>query len=290
MTSQTLLNPTDADLGVAVEENLFAFFRAMSGLPGSELVETPELSYHHAFPTNPMFKGVWATRLPSERLDDAIEETIAWFDEREAPFLFWWTGPTTRPPELRERLAARGLISMEEQAGALVPGLKAHAQGAPAMAADLHEVNEEVLRQAPDGFSIEEVRDEAALADFKRVLLGSYGMPEFAAQAWVDATSTYGLGRTPWRLYVGRLDGQAVATNLVFDGGGVASVYAIGTLPEVRGKGIGGAITLGPLLEARDEGYRHAVLFSSAMGVHAYERIGFRLLDAWIDRYMWRKA
>jgi predicted GNAT family acetyltransferase len=70
----------------------------------------------------------------------------------------------------------------------------------------------------------------------------------------------------------------------------VASVYAIGTVPEVRGKGIGGAVTLGPLLEAREEGYRHAVLFSSAMGVSAYQRIGFRLLDAWINRYLWRGA
>ena len=61
-------------------------------------------------------------------------------------------------------------------------------------------------------------------------------------------------------------------------------------MPAARGRGIGGAITLRPLLDARDEGYRHAVLFSSAMGVHAYERIGFRLLDGWIDRFLWRPA
>jgi GNAT superfamily N-acetyltransferase len=288
VTNQALLNPTDAELGAAVEENLFALFRAVSALRGSELVETPELSYHHAFPTNPMFKGVRGTRLPSDRLDAAIDERLAWFEQREAPFLFWWTGPSSSPAELGERLAARGLVSMEEQA--LVPGLRASANGAPGMAADLDAVNDDALEQVPDGFAIDEVRDEAALFDFKRVLLASYGMPEYAAQAWVDATLAFGIGRTPWRLYLGRLGAEPVATNLVLNGGGVASVYAIGTVPEVRGKGIGGAITLGPLLEAREEGYRHAVLFSSAMGVSAYQRIGFRLLDAWINRYLWRGA
>jgi GNAT superfamily N-acetyltransferase len=105
----------------------------------------------------------------------------------------------------------------------------------------------------------------------------------------VDATLTLGIGQTGWRLYLGRLDGEPVATTMLFVGGGVASVYAVGTVPAARGKGIGGAITLAPLLETREEGLRHAVLFSTELGVHAYERIGFRLLPAWIDRYLWRR-
>jgi hypothetical protein len=30
------------------------------------------------------------------------------------------------------------------------------------------------------------------------------------------------------------------------------------------------------------------VLFSTEMGVHAYERIGFRRIEARIHRYLWR--
>lgn len=283
-----LLQADDGELARAVEENLHDLFRAMCALSGAELVERPDLCCHHAPPTNPMFKGVWGTRLGADAVEAAIDERIAWFRERGAPFFFWWTGPSTEPADLGERLAARGLIGMEEQARELAPGLKAAASGSPAMAADLRAMNEEALRLVPAGFAIEEVRDEVALEEFKRVFVESYEIPEFAAQAWVNATLTLGLGRTPWRLYVGRLDGEAVATTMLFNGGGVASVYAVATVPAARGRGIGGAITLAPLLEARDEGYRHAVLFSSAMGVHAYERIGFRLLDGWIDRYLWR--
>lgn len=284
---EVLLNPTDAELGVAVEENLFALFRAMATLLGGELVEDGGLSLHCAFPTNPMFKGAWAPRLESDQLDAALDRAIEWLEERDAPFAFFWTGPTTSPADLGKHLAARGMPSMEEQA--VAPGLKAQAKGAPGMALDLDEADEEILEKVPEGFTIAEVRDEGMLARFKEVLLACYGMPEFAAQAWVDATLAIGIGQTPWRLYLGLLGSEPVATNLVFNGGGVAGVYAVGTVPEARGKGIGGAITLAPLLEAREAGYRHAVLFSSEMGVRAYERIGFRLVDAWIDRYMWRR-
>jgi GNAT superfamily N-acetyltransferase len=65
-------------------------------------------------------------------------------------------------------------------------------------------------------------------------------------------------------------------------------VYAVATVPSARGKGIGAAITLKPLLEARELGYRYAVLFSTEMGVRVYERIGFKLTNARINRYLWR--
>ena len=285
-----LENATDAELAVAIEGNLHALFRAMSSLPGAELVQTPELGRHCAPPVNPMFKGVWGARLEPERVDEAIGEVVAWFRRRGAPFFFWWTGPTTRPADLGARLAARGLISMEAQTAELAPGLQATTAGAPCMVAELDALNVDVLDATPPGFAIEPVRDEPALREFAGVLVDAYAVPAFLSQAWVDATLAFGVDRAPWRLYLGRLDGEPVATNLVFDGAGVSGVYAVGTVERARGQGIGGAITLAPLLEARDAGYRYAVLFSSAMGVGAYERIGFRRIDAWIDRYMWRTA
>jgi ribosomal protein S18 acetylase RimI-like enzyme len=132
------------------------------------------------------------------------------------------------------------------------------------------------------------VRDEAALADFKRVLMEGYGLPEFAANAWVEASRAFGLDTMPWQMYVAYLDGQPVATNLIYCGGGVAGVFAIATVEWARGRGIGSAITLKPLLDARDRGYRYAVLFSSEMGVPVYKRIGFRDAGVRINRYLWR--
>ncbi len=284
-----LTNLTEAQLETAVEENLFDLFRAMAAiLPDSEIVESDKLSYHLTFPTNPMFKGVWQTRLQADEVEAAIDQTIAWFKARNAPFFFWWTGPGTQPRDLGERLMARGLLSMEEQMEDLAPGIRQTAAGAPGMVADLRQMNEALLAQTPPGFTIEEAHTETALLDFKRVFVDSYEIPDWAGQAWVDAALKVGIGQTPWRMYVGYLNGEAVATNMLFNGGGVASVYAVATLPSARGQGIGAAITLKPLLKAREMGYRYAVLFSTEMGVGVYERIGFKLTSARINRYLWQ--
>lgn len=287
--SSPLVNASTEDLIAAVEENLFDLFRAMAAvLPDSEIVEAERLSHHLAFPHNPMFKGVWKTRLVEEDADDMIERTIAWHRERKAPFLFWWTGASTEPKNLGERLESHGLISMEEQQKELARGIAQTNAGAPCMVADLMNMNEKILEETPDGFSIQEIRDEPSLHDFRKIFVEVYGVPEWAGQAWVDATLSVGIGRTPWTMYLGRLDGEPVATAMLFNGGGVASVYAVGTLASARGAGIGGAITLQPLLEARDMGMRHAALFSTEMGARAYERIGFRSTEGRINRYLWR--
>lgn len=279
------------ELGHLVQENLFDLFRSMAAvLPGGEVLESQHLSLHHTFPTNPMFKGVWAARLAADAVEDAIDQTIDWFRARNAPFFFWWAGTGTTPDDLGERLQARGLLDMAEQQKELAAGIKQTEQGAPCMTADLHQMNEAVLEQTPAGFVIEEITDEAGMYDFKRVFVDTYQIPDWAGQGWVDATLAVGIGKTPWRVYVGYLDGAPVATNMLFNGGGVASVYAVAALPAARGKGIGAAITLEPLLSAREMGYRHGVLFSTEMGVRVYERIGFKLTPWRINRYLWRNS
>jgi hypothetical protein len=286
---QPLAIASEQDLVLAAERNLFALFRAMAAaLPGGELVESDKLSRHNTFPTNPMFKGVWDTKLHPREVDAAIDECIQWFKQRDAPYMFWWSGPGTQPDDLGERLMQRGLISMEEQQKELAHGILQTEAGAPVMVAELHYMNETILAQTPPGFVIEEVQSEQSLYDFKKVFVDTYQIPEWAGQAWVDASLSVGIGRTPWVMYLGMLNGEPVATNMLFNGGGVASVYAVAAMPSVRGQGIGGAITLIPLLEARKLGYRYAVLFSSEMGVGAYRRIGFHLTEGRINRYMWR--
>jgi ribosomal protein S18 acetylase RimI-like enzyme len=291
MTSQSILsNATEEELGLAVFENLYDLFRAMAtNLPEGQLMEDERLSRHLTFPTNPMFKGVWKTRLSEGEADAAIDETIAWFKQQNAPYFFWWTGGNTTPKGLEQRLAKRGMISLAEQTQELAKGIISTEQGSPCMVAELRRMNETVLEQVPDGFISREVASEKELYDFKTVFVETYEIPAWAGQAWVDATLKIGIGKTPWRLFVGYLHDEPVATNLLFNGGGVASVYAIATIPSARGKGIGAAITLKPLLDARDrEGYHYAVLFSTEMGVPVYKRIGFRMTDVRINRYLWR--
>jgi ribosomal protein S18 acetylase RimI-like enzyme len=285
-----LTDPTPADLRNAASRNLEALFRAMTTLEGGILDEGSGVSRHMTFPTNPMFKGAWATRLADDEVDAAIDDTIDQFRAWGAPFFFWWIDPETSPVDLGARLEARGLLSMEGQQKALAGGIVQTAAGAPVMAMDLATADPTLLDRIPSGFTIREVSADAELEDFKAVFVSTYQIPDWAGQAWVDATRHLGIGKTPWRMFVGYLEGEPVATNMLFNGGGVASVYAVATLPKAQGRGIGGAIMLQPLLDARDQGYRHAALFSTEEGFSVYRRLGFADTGARINRYLWRAS
>lgn len=272
----------------AADANLAALFRVMAGLRGGELDIGPHFSRHNSFPTNPMFKGVWDTRLGAADVDTAIDECIAWFRSRHAPYFFWWTGPSTEPADLGARLESRGFLSLEGQQRVLAAGMHQTAEGAPIMSLDLTRADTSFLDRVPKGFTIRRANSNGDLDAFKRVLVATFGIPEWAGQAWVDATLSFGIGQAPWRIFVGRLDGEPVATSMLFVGGGVASPYAVATLPRAQKRGIGAAITLASLLPALDLGVRHAVLFSTEDGHLVYRRLGFRDLPGRMNRYLWR--
>jgi ribosomal protein S18 acetylase RimI-like enzyme len=270
---RVLTRATEDELVTAVSSNLYALFRAMQRLPGSEVVEGDKLSYHHVALTNPFFRGVWRTRLAPAEIDSAIDETITWFALRGAPDFFCWTDPQTQPANLAERLLRRGFD------GNLV--------GDPGMVADLHALIED--SRPPDGFTIVPAITQEALLDWRDVFTAAFEMPTAGGQAWVEATLQAGWENTPWQLPVGYLEGKPVASSMIFKGAGVAGLYSVGVLPEARRQGLGTAITLRPLLEARQKGYHYAVLFSSRMAYSAYQRLGFREIAGKIGIYIFEK-
>jgi len=265
-----LTSPTETELVDAVHENLYSLFRSMQVLPGSEVLESDKIAYHHALPRNPMFKGAWRTRLPAEEAEALIDETLAWFSERKSSAFYWWTDPRTQPADLGERLLERGFDGSTE--------------GEPGMVADLAALDQDA--RTPSGLTVRQVATLGALVDWCDVFTASYELPEAQGQAWYVATVQAGLEDAPWKMYVGYLRGQAVATSLLFNGAGVAGVYSVGTLPTERGKGIGTAITLKPLLDARQQGYRFAVLFPSRRGYSVYRRLGFREVASRIGAFV----
>ncbi len=271
MPDDILTDASRAQLAIAVEENLYALFRAMMILPDSEIVESDTLTYHHAFPPNPMFKGVWATRLTNENADAVIDETLGWYKQRGAPFIFWWVTPRSTPNDLRERLLARGF--------------QENIAGDAGMAVELNALNENI--KTPGNFRIERALTDSQIRDWANTFVKAFEIPAWAGNAWYDATTRIGTVNAPWQLYLGYWNDKPVATNILFHGAGVASVYGVGTIPSARGQGIGALITLKPLLDARTMGYKYGVLFSTEMGRPVYERLGFRDVDYLIARYLW---
>ena len=254
-----------------MEGNLVDLYRAFTTLPGAELVESDRLCYHHAIPSNPLFKAVWRTNLPAVEADAAIDQVIDWYSARSAPFFYWWVDPHTRPEDLPRRLLAKGFTKFMSDL--------------PCMAIDLQNLNEEI--PPPQGFTLQQASSLEQLVQWRDIFVAAYDAPAFAAQAWVDATLSLGIDRAPWQMVLGLFEGKPVACGTFFEAAGVVGVLNIGTLESVRGRGIATAITTQPLLETHQRGCRIAVLFASELGYPVYLRLGFQDLEYKLSRYIW---
>jgi GNAT superfamily N-acetyltransferase len=266
-----LLTATDSQLALAVEANAYDMIRTSASLLGGEYEETPYFTRALSWPTNPTFKSVWNARLTSDNVDEAIDETIAWYKARNAPYFFWWVGDDSAPVNLGERLEAHGIPPFHEPS--------------PVMVADIDQLNWN--NPYPPELKLERISTVDQLHQWKQLFIDIFAVPEFASQAWVDATQSIGIDRAPWQLLLGSVNGDPACFGFLYCGAGVAGLIGLGTLPAYRGQGIGSAMQLERLRIARELGYRYAALFASEMGYSPYLKLGFKDTGRKLRRYLW---
>ena len=257
----------------AVEANLFAFFQHVARWPRVELHDEADCCWTLSDLPFPLFNSVMRARLPGDRIDQLIDARLAACDARNVPML-WWTGPSSMPADLGERLDRCGFFL--EAARGMAADLERHAA--------VHDT-----RSAP-AVSVEPVEDAGTLATWSRVLCDSFGAPQPFGEAFAELAMTIGLGSaSPFRHFLARVDGEPAATCSLFLGAGVAGIYDVSTLPALRKRGLGRQITRVAMREARVRGYRMAILHSSALGAGVYRALGFRDVCA-IGQYVWVPA
>jgi len=258
-------------LAAAVDDNIVAYWRACAPLmPGGAWYEDGDLTWFETgVSTAPWLNQVLRTRLTPENADERIDEMLAAFDRRGTPML-WSVSPSDNPADLDALLQRGGLV----RGGGVLTG----------MAMLLHELPE--LPEI-DGFRLERVRDDNALARWMNAYVAGFGMTEDQAQPFFDLYRAFGYGDdAPFRHYAGTLEGEAVASSTAFLGAGNASIWHVGTLPAARRRGIGTAMTLAPLRDARDLGLTIGVLGSSEAGYSIYEKLGFQTFGKLVQ-YRW---
>ena len=251
-----LTDTSTPGLTAAIETNLQALFELFRLWPQAELYETPESIRTVTDIPFPLFNSVLRARLPSERIDQAIDSILAEYRSRNVPMM-WWIGPSTQPSDLGRILSDRGL----------------HLSANPGMAADLACLPERY--PMPEELLIKRVEQEAELDTFCRVVGDVFGMPGFVADAFFDLFLHLGFD-SPLINYIGLVNNQVVATSSVFLGAGIAGLYNVAAVESARRKGIGAAMTALPLLEARAAGYRISTLEASESGFNVYRRLGFQ--------------
>lgn len=243
----------------AIEENMFAWIPVFGRLGRTYLNDPPGVRRSLTDVRASVFNSVMDARLEDEQVDGVVQAVLSDARARKVPVL-WWISPSTRPVDLGKRLETYGFT---------------HDGTEPGMAVELANLNQSL--PAPEGLSIQLVRDDADRRQWSQILAGGFEISESAGPAedgWYHVLR--GADPHSVRVYLGWLDGKPVAISLLLLAEGAAGIYCVATIPEARRKGIGGQMTLQPLLYARSLGYTIGVLEASEMGAPVYRSLGFQ--------------
>ena len=214
---------------------------------------------------------VVCTELPTDGIDELIENTLTHFKSLNIRRLSWLTQDGVPAIGIKKYLEAHGLTFSEAFA--------------TEMAADLMALRSPI--PIPNHLSIIRVEDGETLKKWIHIASIGFGVPNDAEDIWYEFFEEAACS-FPFRTYLALLNGEPVATSQLFTSAGVAGIYNVTCIPEARGCGIGSAVVMTPLLEAREMGYRVGILQASSMGYKVYRRLGFQDFGK-LSVYLWEQ-
>jgi hypothetical protein len=140
-----------------------------------------------------------------------------------------------------------------------------------------------------DGVSIHWVDDVAGLSDFVAVnaeAYATYGMPaEVLPELFDEAMAV--VDDPAAHVVVARREGVAVATAMLFESDGVASLQWVGTVPAARASGLGALVTTATTNLAFARGASSCTLQASPMGEPVYRKLGYETIYRYSEYVRW---
>ena len=279
-TEWTLADPEKVELA---QENLIAYHRLFAGVPGIEFVEEAHCTWNMTdggdAPGNQILRSRFSPATP-EREMDALLRRIG----RSADRFDWTVFPSCQPRDLKQRVEAYGRAGGPDgrwQLHGTIGGL-----GGTWMLMDLKD-----LSPAPSvsgHFHIEQVIDNAMLEEWRLASCAGFGGGPY--HNFYAAYSRHGFGSDAKALhYIGYLDEAPVTSGTLLFTEGMASIYNVSTPSAYRRRGFGAAITWLMFDQARERGHRDAFVWSSVLGRHVYQSVGFEIYDFGMREYQWKR-
>ncbi|MAS38194.1 MAG: hypothetical protein CL610_29630 [Anaerolineaceae bacterium] len=250
-----------------IQANMIAYMRLFAGLPGMVMVDADTFWFVSGKPApgNIILRTDWPTGDTETHIDTLCARISQHIDTID-----WFVFPHDQPPDLGQRLAARGM-----------PG----GPGGNWLWADL--TAQRNAPAVPDSFRIEQVRDDSMMAAWVRVSEAGFGGD---LGVFYEAYARHGYGPAAFSLhYTGYLGDVPVTSGTLLDAGYTASLYDISTPPAYRGQGFGSAITYAMMQVIRDRGYTDTWIWSSNMAKSVYQRLGYVEVDFGLREHTWRK-
>ncbi|MBD3920452.1 GNAT family N-acetyltransferase [Paenibacillus sp. PR3] len=250
----------------SIDNSLSCYPYYLARLPHAEIHEDDDLLWIDSGVPIYFFNGVFRSTIAAGHARQRIDAIIQSFRAAKQSFI-WQIGPTSQPSDLPQHLLAAGFQ---------------HDESEPGMALDLYHFQAEDV-QPSAGIVVRQVVSEDMLKDWVNVwAFGASDHIPLLQQMYAQL----GYQDSSYRYYVSYLEGQPVATVMLFLAAGVAAVHHVVTLPEARNRGIGTAVTAHALAEAKREGYRIAILTASEDGFNIYRKLGFQVYST-IHKYVY---
>ncbi|HUE99476.1 MAG TPA: GNAT family N-acetyltransferase [Anaerolineales bacterium] len=253
----------------SIKENWKHYHYCLGRSPSVELSIGRYLTWFITKMPDHFMNLVVCTELPSEGIDELIENALSHFRSLHIRKLSW--------------LVEEGIPALKIKKHLIAHGLTVEESFAIEMAVDLSALPESTA--LPAGLEIIPVEDRKTLSKWIHVASIAFGVPEEFESTWYEFF-VEGVLDLPFRSYLALLNGQPVGTSQLFLSAGVAGIYNVTCIPEARGQGIGAALTLAPLLYARDVEYRIGILQASELGHRVYRRLGFQDFGQ-LSVYLW---
>lgn len=242
------------DLVAAVNENHREAFRSLAAsIPGGDVQAFGSITVASAGFPAPIYNQAFIFEPPAER---AVREAVDWLSDRDIPF---WITPTD---DALEPVAAVASDLDIARIGEM-----------PGMVRDS-------LTGIPDPetpATITEVSDRTALDEFITVATSVFGTPKGVAEQGYQSA----LEAADNRLFLGRIQGDAVACGMLMTTEDVAGIYTMAVLASARRRGIGEAVACQLLRVGREDGCELAALQSSDMAKPLYEKLGFQTVTTY---------
>lgn len=215
---------------------------------------------------HPLLNNILRAQFTNSLADEQIEQMIFQFKKRDLPFS-WWVDHRSSPKDLGTRLKKH----------------LSYLGTFPYMAIYLQDLD--ISAPSPQGLDIVNVNDTEMLSSWGEILQTAFQLSEESTKNYAAIFLKRGL-KEPFRHYIGLWNGKPIASATLFFLDGVAGIYNLAVLPEMRGKGIATAMVISLLLTAQSLDCRIGILQSSMMMVNTYQRLGFQKLSEW-KIYFW---
>jgi GNAT superfamily N-acetyltransferase len=143
----------------------------------------------------------------------------------------------------------------------------------------------------PDGVTVSIVEDPAGVRAFSAVngeAYATYGMPTDVMSDLFDRPDLL-LADPAAHIVLAHRGDDAVATAMIFESDGVASVQWVGTVPAARSLGLGALVTATVTNLAFEHGAASVTLQASPMGEPVYLALGYEPLFRYTEYVRWPK-